>query len=170
MAPASVAAAAPACSNPDDYACRPEAELLERIAAARAALGRRLYILGHHYQCDEVVRFADASGDSFQLSQAAARSGAPYIVFLGVHFMAESADILTSDDQIVILPDITAGCSMADMASIQQLEQGWRELHEAGLAAGTLPVTYMNSTAAIKAFCGRWDGTVCTSSNARRAL
>lgn len=156
--------------TPDNYAVMSETELLGRIAAAKANLGSRLYILGHHYQCDEVIRFSDSTGDSFQLSQAAARSGAPHIVFLGVHFMAESADILTSDDQIVILPDLTAGCSMADMASIRQLERGWRELHEAGLAAGTLPVTYMNSTAAIKAFCGRQGGAVCTSSNARRAL
>jgi quinolinate synthase len=139
--------------------------------SAKAALGERVFVLGHHYQRDEVIQFADVTGDSFKLAQnAAAHPEAPYIVFCGVHFMAESADILTGDHQQVVLPDLAAGCSMADMAAIGQVEDAWDVLAEAGVADVTIPVTYMNSTAAIKAFTGRHGGTVCTSSNARRAL
>ncbi len=145
--------------------------LVERAAAAKAALGDRVFVLGHHYQRDEVIQFADTTGDSFKLArEAAARPEAEYIVFCGVHFMAESADILTSDEQQVILPDMAAGCSMADMADIAQVERAWEELAEAGVAQKTIPVTYMNSTAAIKAFCGQREGAVCTSSNAETAL
>jgi quinolinate synthase len=152
----------PAASAPD---------LVERARAAKAALGDRVFVLGHHYQRDEVIQFADVTGDSFKLArEAAARPGAPYIVFCGVHFMAESADILTSDGQQVILPDLAAGCSMADMARLQQVEDAWDVLTDAGVADVTVPVTYMNSSADIKAFCGRNGGAVCTSSNARRAL
>jgi quinolinate synthase len=145
--------------------------LVERARAAKAALGDRLFVLGHHYQRDEVIAFADVTGDSFKLArEAAARPDAPYIVFCGVHFMAESADILTSDQQQVVLPDLAAGCSMADMARLQQVEDAWDVLTDAGVADVTVPVTYMNSSADIKAFCGRNGGAVCTSSNARRAL
>jgi quinolinate synthase len=145
--------------------------LVERARAAKAALGDRLFVLGHHYQRDEVIEFADVTGDSFKLArEAAARPDAPYIVFCGVHFMAESADILTSDEQQVVLPDLAAGCSMADMARLQQVEDAWDVLTDAGVAGVTVPVTYMNSSADIKAFCGRNGGAVCTSSNARRAL
>lgn len=145
--------------------------LVERARAAKEALGGRVFILGHHYQRDEVIQFADVTGDSFKLARDAAnRPEAEFIVFCGVHFMAESADILTSDDQAVILPDMAAGCSMADMAGINQVEDAWAQLEEAGVASRTVPVTYMNSTAAIKAFCGRHEGTVCTSSNAEVAL
>lgn len=145
--------------------------LVERARAAKAALGEKVFVLGHHYQRDEVIEFADVTGDSFKLArEAAARPDAPYIVFCGVHFMAESADILTSDDQAVLLPDLAAGCSMADMAAIAQVEEAWDALGDAGVAARTLPVTYMNSSAAIKAFTGRHGGTVCTSSNAHVAL
>jgi quinolinate synthase len=128
-------------------------------------------VLGHHYQRDEVIQFADVTGDSFKLARdAAARPDAEFIVFCGVHFMAESADILTSDAQKVILPDLAAGCSMADMAGIAQVEAAWDTLEDIGAAGSTVPVTYMNSTAAIKGFVGRHDGVVCTSSNAKRAL
>lgn len=145
--------------------------LVERARSARALLGDRAVVLGHHYQRDEVIQFADVTGDSFKLAQnAAARPDAEYIIFCGVHFMAESADILTSDSQQVILPDLAAGCSMADMAAIHQVEEGWEVLQDAGVADRTVPVTYMNSTAAIKAFTGRHQGTVCTSSNAEVAL
>jgi len=145
--------------------------LVERARAAKAALGDRVFVLGHHYQRDEVIQFADTTGDSFKLArEAAARPEAEFIVFCGVHFMAESADILTSDEQQVILPDMAAGCSMADMADIAQVERAWEELAEAGVAQKTIPVTYMNSTAAIKAFCGQREGAVCTSSNAETAL
>ncbi len=145
--------------------------LVERARAAKEALGDKVFVLGHHYQRDEVIQFADVTGDSFKLARdAAARPDAPWIVFCGVHFMAESADILTSDEQTVILPDLAAGCSMADMAAISQVEDAWDDLVEAGIADDTIPVTYMNSTAAIKAFTGRHEGTVCTSSNARTAL
>jgi quinolinate synthase len=144
---------------------------VERARAAKDALGDRVFILGHHYQRDEVIQFADVTGDSFKLArEAAARPEAEFIVFCGVHFMAESADILTSDEQQVILPDMAAGCSMADMADIAQVERAWEDLAAAGIAATTIPVTYMNSTAAIKAFCGRNEGAVCTSSNAESAL
>ncbi|MDQ4008147.1 MAG: quinolinate synthase NadA [Actinomycetota bacterium] len=145
--------------------------LVERARRAKAALGDRLFVLGHHYQRDEVIEFADVTGDSFKLArEAAARPAASYIVFCGVHFMAESADILTSDQQQVVLPDLAAGCSMADMARLQQVEDAWDVLTDAGVADVTVPVTYMNSSADIKAFCGRNGGAVCTSSNARRAL
>ena len=127
----------------------------ERIAAARRELGRDLVILGHHYQRDEVIRFADFRGDSYKLSQQAAAAGGKYIVFCGVHFMAESADILTPENVQVILPDLGAGCSMADMAALPQVEECWDRLAELGLAADTVPVTYMNSSADIKGFVGR---------------
>ena len=145
-------------------------ELDERIARAKAALGSRLVILGHHYQRDEVIKFADYRGDSLKLSQlAASRPEAEYIVFCGVHFMAESADILSADHQIVILPDMNAGCSMADMADLEQVEVCWEELARM-TGAKIVPVTYINSTAAIKAFVGRNGGAVCTSSNARNIM
>src|SRR3954453_21064180 len=145
--------------------------LVERARAAKEALGERLFVLGHHYQRDEVIQFADVTGDSFKLARdAAARPEAEYIVFCGVHFMAESADILTSPAQQVILPDLAAGCSMADMARIAQVEDAWDAMTEAGVASSVVPVTYMNSSADIKAFCGRNGGAVCTSSNAEAAL
>ena len=145
--------------------------LVERAWRAKAALGSRVFVLGHHYQRDEVIQFADVTGDSFKLARdAAARPEAEYIVFCGVHFMAESADILTADDQQVVLPDMAAGCSMADMATFDQVEECWEVLEDAGIAEVTVPITYMNSSADIKAFCGRRGGAVCTSSNARRAL
>lgn len=143
----------------------------ERIAAARRVLGTSTILLGHHYQRDEVIRFADFTGDSYKLSKAAAETEAAYIVFCGVHFMAESADILARDGQQVILPDLNAGCSMADMAEIGQVEECWDGLLRAGVAAGDIvPITYMNSSAAIKAFCGERGGLVCTSSNAGKAF
>ena len=145
--------------------------LVERAKAARAALGSRALILGHHYQRDEVIAFADITGDSFKLAQAAAaQSSAEYIIFCGVHFMAESADILTSPNQKVILPDLAAGCSMADMATAAQVNQCWSELEKLGLTSSTVPVTYMNSSAAIKSFTGKNGGTICTSSNAEKSL
>jgi quinolinate synthase len=148
-----------------------DATLVERVRAAKRALGERVFVLGHHYQRDEVIQFADVTGDSFKLAKdAAARPEAEYIVFCGVHFMAESADILTAPDQQVVLPDLAAGCSMADMADYQQVLEAWDVLGEAGVADVTVPVTYMNSTAAIKGFTGEHGGTVCTSSNAERAL
>ena len=146
-------------------------DLVERALVAKEKLGDRLFILGHHYQRDEVIQFADTTGDSFKLAKdAAARPNADYIVFCGVHFMAESADILTSDLQNVILPDLAAGCSMADMAEISQVETCWSVLEDLGIAKTTVPVVYMNSTAAIKGFTGKNGGTVCTSSNAQKAL
>jgi len=146
-------------------------ELRERALRARASLGSRAFVLGHHYQRDEVIEFADVTGDSFKLArEAAARPEAPYIIFCGVHFMAESADILTSQNQQVILPDLAAGCSMADMANYEQVSECWRVLEELGIASSTTPVTYMNSSAAIKAFTGEHGGTVCTSSNAQTTL
>ncbi len=159
-----------ACSL-DNYLVMPDTALDERLAAAKKALGARAVILGHHYQRDEVVKFADYRGDSLKLSQlAASRKEAEYIVFCGVHFMAESADILRGDHQQVILPDLSAGCSMADMADIGQVEDCWEQLERQGLAEGLVPITYMNSTAAIKAFCGEHGGAVCTSSNAGAAF
>ena len=156
---------------PGELPAASDPSLVERARAAKAALGDAVFVLGHHYQRDEVIAFADVTGDSFKLArQAAARPSARFIVFCGVHFMAESADILTAADQQVVLPDLAAGCSMADMAGIGQVEDAWDVLADAGAAAGTIPVTYMNSTAAIKAFTGRNGGTVCTSSNAERAL
>jgi quinolinate synthase len=145
--------------------------LVERARAAKDALGERVFVLGHHYQRDEVIQFADVTGDSFKLARdAAARPEAEYIVFCGVHFMAESADILTAPDQAVILPDLAAGCSMADMADHQQVVEAWDVLADAGVADVTVPITYMNSSAAIKSFTGEHGGAVCTSSNAERAL
>ncbi|MEX0659451.1 MAG: quinolinate synthase NadA [Egibacteraceae bacterium] len=143
--------------------------LVDRARAARAALGERVVVLGHHYQRDEVIAFADLRGDSYKLACDAAANGAPHIVFCGVHFMAETADLLTPPDTTVILPDMAAGCSMADMAEISQVEAAWADLAEAGCDA-VVPLTYMNSSAAIKAFTGRHGGAVCTSSNAERAL
>ena len=152
----------PAASDPD---------LVERAKKARATLGSSVMILGHHYQRDEVIDFADITGDSFKLAQAAASNpDAEHIIFCGVHFMAESADILTSATQKVILPDLAAGCSMADMAGAQQVEAAWVHFKKVGIASKTIPVTYMNSTAAIKSFTGENGGTVCTSSNAERAM
>jgi quinolinate synthase len=156
---------------PGDLPAASDPDLVARATAAKAALGDRLYILGHHYQRDEVIQFADTTGDSFKLSQqAAAHPEAEYIVFCGVHFMAESADILTAEHQRVILPDLAAGCSMADMAAIHQVDAAWAAITEAGLADSTIPITYMNSSADIKAFTGRNGGAICTSSNAKRSL
>jgi len=155
---------------PDRYLGLSDAEMGERIRAAKAALGTRLLVLGHHYQRDEVIAFADYTGDSYKLArQAAAQREAEYIVFCGVHFMAESADVLSGADQQVILPDLAAGCSMADMADIDQLEVCWEELQRMG-ATDVVPVTYINSAASIKAFCGEHGGVVCTSSNAEATL
>jgi len=152
----------PAASDP---------ELVSRAKAARAALGDRAIVLGHHYQREEVIEFADIRGDSFKLAQAAqAQSTAEFVIFCGVHFMAESADILTSDRQKVILPDLAAGCSMADMATASQVDECWKTLSDLGVASKTIPVTYMNSSAAIKSFTGEHGGTVCTSSNAKSAM
>jgi quinolinate synthase len=156
---------------PGDLPPASDPALVARARAAKAALGERVFVLGHHYQRDEVIEFADVTGDSFTLArQAAARPEAEFIVFCGVHFMAESADILTGPGQQVVLPDLAAGCSMADMAAISQVEEAWDCLADAGLETSTVPVVYMNSTAAIKGFTGRHGGTVCTSSNAGRAL
>jgi len=159
-----------ACSL-DNYLAMPDHTMDERIAAAREKLGKTTVLLGHHYQRDEVIRFADYTGDSYKLSKIAAATEAEYLVFCGVHFMAESADVLGRDDQKVILPDLNAGCSMADMAEIGQVEACWDTLLDAGIRPDeVLPLTYMNSTAAIKAFCGERGGLVCTSSNARKAF
>ena len=156
---------------PGDLPAPSDPNLVARATAAKAALGDRVFILGHHYQRDEVIQFADVTGDSFKLApQAAAHPEAEFIVFAGVHFMAESADILTGPSQQVILPDLAAGCSMADMAEIRQVEDCWAALEAAGVADVTIPITYMNSAAAIKAFTGRHGGAVCTSSNAKRSL
>ncbi len=152
----------PEASDPD---------LVSRAKIARAALGDRALVLGHHYQRDEVIAFADITGDSFKLAQAAAaQTSAEYIIFCGVHFMAESADILTSANQKVILPDLAAGCSMADMATANQVQECWNQLSALGIADKTIPVTYMNSSAAIKSFTGEHGGTVCTSSNAKKTM
>ena len=152
----------PAASDP---------QLVERAKAARSGLGAKAMVLGHHYQRDEVIAFADIRGDSFKLAQAAAdNSEAEFIFFCGVHFMAESADILTTPNQKVILPDLSAGCSMADMATASQVNDCWQVLGKLGVAARTIPITYMNSSAAIKAFTGKNNGAVCTSSNAARAM
>jgi quinolinate synthase len=148
-----------------------DAHLVERAIAARSALGSKAMVLGHHYQRDEVIAFADIRGDSFKLAQAAADNrDAEFIFFCGVHFMAESADILTSKNQKVILPDLAAGCSMADMATASQVDNCWQVLTKLGVANKTIPITYMNSSAAIKAFTGENNGAVCTSSNAMRAM
>ena len=152
----------PAASDP---------QLVDRAQSARTALGAKAMVLGHHYQRDEVIAFADIRGDSFKLAQAAAEnSGAEFIFFCGVHFMAESADILTTKNQKVILPDLAAGCSMADMATASQVASCWHVLEKLGVAKKTIPITYMNSSAAIKAFTGKNHGAVCTSSNAARAM
>ncbi len=146
-------------------------DLVARAVAAKAALGSRALILGHHYQRDEVIAFADITGDSFKLAQAAAaQSTAEFIIFCGVHFMAESADILTGAHQKVVLPDLAAGCSMADMATASQVQKCWDDLAKLGLDKVTVPVTYMNSSAAIKSFTGEHGGTICTSSNAEKTL
>jgi quinolinate synthase len=156
---------------PERYTTATADELDSMIGSAKAALGARVFILGHHYQRDEVMRWADARGDSFGLSRlAAAQHEAEYIVFCGVHFMAESADVLTSESQSVILPDLNAGCSMADMADIDQVEEAWDELAQVVDVHGVVPITYMNSSAALKAFVGDHGGAVCTSSNARAVL
>ena len=156
---------------PGELPAASDPTLVTRATAARESLGDRAFVLGHHYQRDEVIQFADVTGDSFKLARdAAARPEAEYIIFCGVHFMAESADILTAPDQQVVLPDLAAGCSMADMADYQQVVEAWDVLTEAGVADVTVPITYMNSSAAIKAFTGEHGGAVCTSSNAERAL
>ena len=156
---------------PGDLPAPSDPTLVARARAAKDALGERLFVLGHHYQRDEVIQFADVTGDSFKLARdAAGRPEAEFIVFCGVHFMAESADILTAPTQHVILPDLAAGCSMADMARLAQVEDCWDALTDAGVAESVVPVTYMNSSADIKAFCGRHGGAVCTSSNADVAL
>jgi quinolinate synthase len=154
----------------ENYLAMPDHSMDARIAEARARLGASTILLGHHYQRDEVIRFADYTGDSYKLSRIAADTSAEYIVFCGVHFMAESADVLGRDGQQIILPDLNAGCSMADMAEISQVEACWEALERLGLADETIPITYMNSTAAIKAFCGEHGGLVCTSSNAKAAF
>jgi quinolinate synthase len=155
---------------PEKYLGLADEEMDRRIAAARATLAKRLVILGHHYQRDEVIKFADYTGDSFRLArQVAQRPDADYIVFCGVHFMAESADILSAPHQQVILPDLAAGCSMADMVEPEQLETCWEELQQIGIS-GVVPVTYINSAASIKSFVGERGGTVCTSSNAAATL
>jgi quinolinate synthase len=160
----------------ENYLALPDHTMDDRIAAARAKLGTQVLMLGHHYQRDEVIRFADFTGDSYKLSKIAAETDAKYIIFCGVHFMAESADVLGRQDangntiQQVILPDLNAGCSMADMAEISQVEACWEALEKMGLTDDLIPLTYMNSTAAIKAFCGERGGLVCTSSNARAAF
>ncbi|MGA8041489.1 MAG: quinolinate synthase NadA [Terracidiphilus sp.] len=173
-APAS-SATAESCSL-EHYLTLPDHSMDARIAAARARLGKSTILLGHHYQRDEVIRFADFTGDSYKLSKAAAETDAEFIVFCGVHFMAESADILARSEapgrqaQQVILPDLNAGCSMADMAEISQVEDCWEALTRLHLSDETIPITYMNSSAAIKAFCGERGGLVCTSSNAAAAF
>jgi quinolinate synthase len=155
----------------ENYLAMPDHTMDERIAAARAKLGKTTVLLGHHYQRDEVIRFADYTGDSYKLSKIASQSEAEYLVFCGVHFMAESADLLGRDEQKVILPDLNAGCSMADMAEIGQVEACWDTILQAGIGPDEiLPLTYMNSAAAIKAFCGERGGLVCTSSNADKAF
>jgi quinolinate synthase len=155
---------------PERYIAATQQELAEWIGAARAALGDRLLILGHHYQREEVMRWADARGDSFGLSRLAADSSAEYIVFCGVHFMAESADILTGGARHVVLPDLNAGCSMADMADLDSVEEAWDALAAVTDIERIVPITYMNSSAALKAFVGRHGGAVCTSSNARAVV
>jgi quinolinate synthase len=156
---------------PGDLPAPSDPDLVARATAAKAALGDRVFVLGHHYQRDEVIQFADVTGDSFKLArEAAARPDAEFIVFCGVHFMAESADILTKPEQQVVLPDLAAGCSMADMAVLGQVETAWEQFTDLGLGDDIVPVTYMNSSADIKGFVGRNGGVVCTSSNAERAL
>ena len=160
---------APAACSLNDYLAEPDHTMDARIAAAREKLGKQAIILGHHYQRDEVIRFADFTGDSYKLSKIAAETEAKYLIFCGVHFMAESADVLAKPWQQVILPDLNAGCSMADMAEIGQVEDCWDALGRLGVK-NLMPLTYMNSAADIKAFCGERGGLVCTSSNARGAF
>ena len=167
---ASFAAADTSTCSLENFLALPDHTMDARIAEARAKLGATTILLGHHYQRDEVIRFADSTGDSYKLSKIASESPAKYIVFCGVHFMAESADVLGHDGQQVILPDLNAGCSMADMAEISQVEACWEALERVGLADEIVPLTYMNSAAAIKAFCGERGGLVCTSSSARAAF
>jgi quinolinate synthase len=156
---------------PERYRDASDEELDEMIGAAKASLGERLFILGHHYQRDEVMKWADARGDSYRLSVLAQeRPDAAYIVFCGVHFMAESADVLTGDHQAVVLPDLNAGCSMADMADIDEVTEAWESLGDVIDTDELVPITYMNSSAALKAFVGRHGGAVCTSTNAREIL
>src|SRR5439155_8388012 len=156
---------------PDRYTTATPQDLHDRIAAAKSALGDRLMVLGHHYQRDEVMQWADARGDSFGLSRlAAANHTAEFIVFCGVHFMAESADVLTGPHQQVVLPDLNAGCSMADMADIDSVEEAWDAIAAVTDISLVIPITYMNSSAALKAFVGRQGGAVCTSSNARAVI
>jgi quinolinate synthase len=175
IAPAAAVAenVADTCSL-DNYLAQPDNTMDARIAAAREKLGKDVVLLGHHYQRDEVIRFADYTGDSYKLSKVAAQTDAKYMIFCGVHFMAETADVLGRPWQQVILPDLNAGCSMADMAEIGQVEDCWDSLVRAGLtdeaSGGLIPLTYMNSAAAIKGFCGKHGGLVCTSSNARGAF
>jgi quinolinate synthase len=164
-----LAQAADSCSL-ENYLALPDHTMDDRITAARAKLGSSTILLGHHYQRDEVIRFADFTGDSYKLSKIAAETDAKYLIFCGVHFMAESADVLGRDSQQVILPDLNAGCSMADMAEISQVEACWEALARTCDLSKIVPITYMNSSAAIKAFCGENGGLVCTSSNARQAF
>ena len=166
------AQSAPEACSLDHYLVQSDDTMDARIAAAREKLGANAVVLGHHYQRDEVIRFADFTGDSYKLSKNASETNAKYMIFCGVHFMAETADILAKPWQQVILPDLNAGCSMADMAEIGQVEDCWESLERAGVTAneGILPLTYMNSAANIKAFCGERGGLVCTSSNARAAF
>jgi quinolinate synthase len=164
------AVAADTSCSLENYLTLADHSMDARIAEARRQLGATTILLGHHYQRDEVIRFADFTGDSYRLSKIAAETEARYIVFCGVHFMAESADVLGRDGQQVLLPDLNAGCSMADMAEISQVEACWEALERLGLTDGLIPLTYMNSTSAIKAFCGERGGLVCTSSNARAAF
>jgi quinolinate synthase len=174
MATAISTVSEPQLCSLDNYLVLPDNSMDARIAAARRELGERVVLLGHHYQRDEVIKFADFRGDSYKLSQEAARTRAEYIVFCGVHFMAESADVLAHERQQVLLPDLNAGCSMADMAEIGQVESSWEQLVAMGLSDeeghGITPLTYMNSTASIKAFVGERGGMVCTSSNAGAAF
>jgi quinolinate synthase len=168
-APSAMDSAGESCSL-DNYLSQPDHTMDARIAAARATLGTDVVLLGHHYQRDEVIRFADYTGDSYKLSKIASQTDAKYMIFCGVHFMAETADVLAKPFQQIILPDLNAGCSMADMAEIGQVEDCWDSLERVGLTGDLLPLTYMNSAAAIKAFCGERGGLVCTSSNARGAF
>jgi quinolinate synthase len=174
--PVALNAETPVACSLENYLAEPDHTMDARIAAAREKLGKQAIILGHHYQRDEVIRFADFTGDSYKLSKVAAETEAKYLIFCGVHFMAESADVLAKPWQQVILPDLNAGCSMADMAEIGQVEDCWESLQRQGLwpraegLEGLIPLTYMNSAADIKAFCGERGGLVCTSSNARGAF
>lgn len=155
---------------PEKYKALSDKQAISKIAALKKKCGKKVMILGHHYQRDEVIQFADRVGDSLYLSKEAAKSTAQYIVFCGVYFMAETADMVTSSDQKVILPDITAGCPMADMAPISEVEKAWNDLEKRGMGDDFVPVTYINSSADVKAFCGRKGGYVCTSANAKVIL